>query len=66
MADRGDVLGFAAAVRPTIPAPEPLDVLSVIHETGDCAVHAHPNPAETKMLLVAMPPLTVTAVGDVE
>ena len=49
-----------------MPAPEPLAVLNVIHETGDCAVHAHPNPAEMKMLLVAMPPLTVTAVGDVE
>jgi hypothetical protein len=49
-----------------MPAPEPLDVLRVIQGTGDCAVQAHPNPAEMKMLLVAIPPLTFTAVGDVE
>jgi hypothetical protein len=66
VAERGDEDGFGAMLSATMLAPVPLDVLTVIHDTGDWTVHEHPNPALIKMLLMALPPLTFTAVGDVE
>lgn len=66
VADRGEDVGFGVIVRPTMPAPDPPDVLKVIHETGDCAVQEQPRPAVTQTLLVALPPLTFTPVGVVE
>jgi hypothetical protein len=66
VADRGDDVGLAAMVSETAPAPDPPEVLSVIHETGEVAVQEQPSPADTNTLLAALPPFTFTAVGDVE
>jgi hypothetical protein len=66
VADLGEDEVFAAIVRPTVPAAVPPLVLSVIQETGDCAVHEHPSPAVTNTKLEALLPFTFTAVGDVE
>lgn len=61
---RGDVVGFGATVNVSMPPPLPVEVLSVAHETGLWAVHAHPVPAITQMPAVELPPPTVTEVGD--
>ena len=66
VADRGEDVGFGVIVSPTTPAPAPPDVLNVIHEAGDCAVQEQPRPALTQTLLLALLPLTLIAVGDVE
>ena len=66
VADRGDDVGLAAMVTETVPAPDPPEVFSVIHETGDAAAHEQPGPVDTNTLLAALPPFTLRAVGDVE
>ena len=66
VADRGEDAGLGAIVSPTMPAADPPEVLNVIHETGDCAVQEQPRPAVTQTLLLALLPLTLIAVGDVE
>lgn len=66
VADRGDDVGLAAIVSESAPAPDPPELFSVIHDTGEEAVHEQPGPADTNTLLTALPPFTLTAVGEVE
>jgi hypothetical protein len=66
VAVRAIVLGFAAAVNPTDPLPEPLapDVI-VIHRSAVLAVHAQADAAVTAIVPVPPPAATACDVGEI-
>lgn len=56
---RGDVSGFGATLKATVPPPSPLPpAVIVIQSTALWAVHSHPAPAVT--LVVPVPPPAAT------